>query len=395
MIHRESMRMNQAGVVSLKKQEQLKMEHKHSPCLVVLLLLVIAWTILPQSLAQTAGDQVRAVAESDRTLWNGVTVSVDGRIFVNFPPLSPRPHESVGEIGQDGKSHPYPAGEWNRWEPGKPVEHAFVGTNAVRVGPDGALWVVDTGTPSFGAETLPNAPKIVRIDLQQNLVTRTYPLGPDAARPNSYIDDIRFHGHLAYLTDAGVPGIIVIDLTTGKTRRVLDHDRSTTGTRPIVVDGEIVRGSDDEALLISTDQMEVSPDGKWLYFQPLAGPMYRIATKWIDDPLIAPANVARHVKFWYDTPPLGGTAIDRAGNLYLEDLTSDSILKLTPDRHLTKVIQDNRFHWVDAPWIKDGELYLPEAQLDRAEQFHHGRSMILWPLHIYTYRLTADDPFKN
>ena len=369
------------------------MEHKCLPRLVVLTMLVIGWTTLPQSVAQIAGDRLQAVAQSDRTIWNGVTVSADGRIFVNFPALSPRPHESVGEIGQDGKSHPYPAGEWNRWGPGKPVEHAFVGTNAVRVGPDGSLWVVDTGTPSFGAETLPNAPKIVRIDLQQNLVTRIYPLGPEAALRNSYIDDIRFHGHLAYLTDAGVPGIIVLDLTTGKTRRVLDHDRSTTGTRPIVVDGETVRGSDDKPLLINTDQMEVSPDGKWLYFQPLAGPMYRVATKWIDDPLIA--NVARHVAFWYDTPPLGGTAIDAAGNLYLEDLTSDSILKLTPERHLTAVIQDHRLHWVDAPWIRDGKIYLPEAQLDRAEQFHHGRSMTQWPLHIYTYQLTRDDRFKN
>jgi len=369
------------------------MERKSSPCLVVLIMLVIGWTTLPQSPAQTAGDRLQAVGQSDRTIWNGVTVSADGRIFVNFPALSPRPHESVGEVGQDGKSHPYPAGEWNSWEPGKPVEHAFVGTNAVRVGPDGALWVVDTGTPSFGAETLPNAPKIVRIDLQQNSVTRIYPLGPKAALPNSYIDDIRFHGHLAYLTDAGVPGIIVLDLTTGKTRRVLDHDRSTTGTRPIVVDGEIVLGSDDKPLLINTDQMEVSPDGKWLYFQPLAGPMYRVATKWIDDPLIA--NVARHVAFWYDTPPLGGTAIDAAGNLYLEDLTSDSILKLTPDQHLTRVIQDHRLHWVDAPWIRDGKLYLPEAQLDRAEQFHHGHSMIQWPLHIYTYQLTLDDPMRE
>jgi hypothetical protein len=46
---------------------------------------------------------------------------------VNFPPLSSRPLQSIGEIGSDGKSHPYPGGEWNTWQPGKPVEHAFVG----------------------------------------------------------------------------------------------------------------------------------------------------------------------------------------------------------------------------------------------------------------------------
>lgn len=78
---------------------------------------------------------------------------------------------------------------------------------------------------------------------------------------HSYVDDIRFHGHRAYLTDAGVPGIIVLDLVTGRARRVLDHDKSTTGTRPIVVDGEMVRGTDGKPILLNTDQMEVSPDG--------------------------------------------------------------------------------------------------------------------------------------
>lgn len=95
------------------------------------------------------------------------------------------------------------------------METAFVGTNSIRIGPEGDLWVVGTGTPSFGAETLPGAPKIVRIDLERNAVVRIYPLAPDAALRKSYVDDIRFHGRLAYLTDAGVPGIIVLDLVTG------------------------------------------------------------------------------------------------------------------------------------------------------------------------------------
>lgn len=95
--------------------------------------------------------------------------------------------------------------------------------------------------------------------------------------------------------------------------------------------------------------MEVSPEGRWLYFQPLAGPMYRIATESIDDSAVDPSSVAQHVTFWYDTPPLGGTAIDATGNLYLEDLTDDSIRKLTSDRQISTVIQDRRLHWADAP----------------------------------------------
>lgn len=341
--------------------------------------------------AAAPGDRLEVVAQSDQAVWNGVAVGADGRVFVNFPALSPRPIQAVGVIGTDGKSHPFPGGEWNQWEPGKPVESAFVGTNAIRIGPEGDLWVVDTGAPSFGADTLPGATKIIRIDLKRNAVTRVYPLDSKAALRRSYVDDIRFHGHLAYLTDAGVPGIIVLDLVTGNTRRVLDHDRSTTGSRPIVVDGTVIRSSDGKPLLLNTDQMEVSPDGRWLYFQPLAGPMYRIATRWIDDPAVASKTVSRHVTFWFNTPPLGGTAIDAQGNLYLEDATSDSILKLTPERHLSTLIQDHRLHWADAPWIWNGSIYLPEAQIDRIPQFHNGHSEIKWPLHIYKMKLNSTD----
>jgi len=339
--------------------------------------------------AQSQHDPLQVLGISEDKIWNGITVSDDGRIFVNFPAISPRPIQAVGEIGADKRSHPYPGGDWNSWVPGKPVEHAFVGTNSVRIGPDGALWVVDTGSPSFGKEVLPNATKIVKIDLSTNIVSRVYPLGSDVVKSKSYIDDIRFHGETAYLTDAGVPGILVLDLTTGKVRRVLDHDPSTTGTREIKVNGEVLLGPDGKPLMQHADQMEVTPDGQWLHFQPLAGPMSRIATRWLDDPGIQPGELLTKIEPWFNTGSLGGTAIDSNGDLYLEDLNTSSILKLTPDRKLSIVFHDARLHWVDAPWIQDGWLYLPEAQLDRAAQFHQQQSKVQWPLHLYRLRLAA------
>jgi hypothetical protein len=87
-----------------------------------------------------------------------------------------------------------------------------------------------------------------------------------------------------------------------------------------------------------------------------------------------PTSLSKHVEFWYNTPPLGGTAMDATGNIYLEDLKNDSILKLSPKRQITTVIEDHRLHWVDAPWILNGFLYLPEAQVDRIAQFHNGHT---------------------
>jgi hypothetical protein len=88
--------------------------------------IAIGWT---SEVAVTAGDRFEAIAQREHTIWNGVRVSADGRIFAKFPPLSSGPLESVGEIGRDSKSHAYPGVE--SLGARKAVEHAFVGTNAV------------------------------------------------------------------------------------------------------------------------------------------------------------------------------------------------------------------------------------------------------------------------
>ncbi len=87
---------------------------------------------------------------------------------------------------------------------------------------------MDTGSPAFGGNPLPGGAKLVRIDPATDRVDRVVPLGPGLAPPGSYVDDIRFNGSHAYLTDAGKPGIIVVDLVTGTGRRVLDGHPAAT-----------------------------------------------------------------------------------------------------------------------------------------------------------------------
>ena len=69
-------------------------------------------------------------------------------------------------------------------------------------------------------------------------------------------------------------------------------------------------------LCFHADQLEVSPDGKWLNVQPLAGPLYRVES--LDGPSVTAAGLSRSVELWYGTNALGGTAMDSMGNVYLE-----------------------------------------------------------------------------
>lgn len=78
---------------------------------------------------------------------------------------------------RDGKPVPFPDQHWNGRTPGQDGADRFVGVNAIRIGPDGALWVVDRGGPGIGKPLAPYGPKLVRIDLASNTAARVYDLG--------------------------------------------------------------------------------------------------------------------------------------------------------------------------------------------------------------------------
>ncbi|WP_428376096.1 L-dopachrome tautomerase-related protein [Lichenicoccus sp.] len=341
--------------------------------------------------AAPATDPLTLVGSSDQLAWNGVAIAPDGRVFVEFPRTTGSPGPSLAVLGRDNSLAAYPGGTWNEWSSTGKADpaQAFVGLNAVHLAPDNSLWAVDTGAPGFGKQALPGATKLVRMDPARNTVTRVYVLPPDVLEPKSMIGDVRFHGSLAYITDAGSPGLIVLDLATGSARRLLDHDPSTTAPRPILVDGEILKGPDNKPAMIHAGALEVTPDGAFLYYQPLCGPLYRIPTALLDDPKATPQAVAAGVQFWYDTPALGGTAIGPDGTLYLEDVENDSVLALDAHRALTTILHDRRLHWAAAPVLRDGVLTLPVPQLDRAALFHHGHSQIQYPVQLFARPLPA------
>ncbi|OUJ08856.1 L-dopachrome tautomerase-related protein [Acetobacter sp. DsW_059] len=321
--------------------------------------------------------------------WNAVALA-GGRVFVAGPRWTGFSGPTVGLLTKSKEIEPFPDADWNGWQPGQDATHRFVSVNALHVAPDGTLWVVDTGTPSFGGTLVLGGAKLVRIDPVTGHVLRIYPLGPEIAQAGSYIDDIRFNGTYAYLTDAGKAALIVLDIKTGKARRVLDNDISTRARsdRPIIMDGHIVESHPHQPLLVSVDPLEVSPDGKWLYFGPLEGPWSQVPTALLDDPNVSSADLSAAVQPWADLPPIGGSTMDTAGNLYFTNLKDNGVYRRDVSGRVTRLISDPRLHWADAPFLAPGgRLWLPVAQLDRLPMFHDERSRIQQP-----FLLVSIDP---
>lgn len=335
--------------------------------------------------AQSKAPTLTVAAESAEMIWNAVAVD-RGRIFVAGPRWTGSKGPALARIDGQGRPQPYPDDGWNGWRPGADAASAFVNINAIHLDRKGSLWVVDTGTPAFGGDPLPGAAKLVEIDLAADRVARVYPLEPEIAKPGSYVDDIRFKGEIGYLTDAGRPGLIVLDLATGRARRVLDDHRSTTAPpdRPIVLDGAVLKAPDGSPLRVHSDPLELSPDGVWLYFGPLTGPWSRIETRWLDDPAVPPAELAAKVESWADIPPVGGTAMAANGDFYFTDLAEDALKRRAADGTVSTVIEDRRLHWVDAPYIDTaGAIWLPVPQMDRVALFNGGTPKTRWPIQLF------------
>lgn len=344
--------------------------------------LAMAFALTGCASHQSKTAALEVALQSQEKIWNAVA-HFEGQTYVSGPRWAADSGPQLSIVDTQGRRAAYPDPAWNAWAPTKDASQAFVNINALRLEKT-TLWVVDTGAAEFGGDPIPNGAKLVAIDLTKKRVTRTYLFSAEVARPGSYIDDVRFQGNYAFLTDAGNAGIIVLDLLSGTARRVLDGHQSVSagGDREIVLSGHSVKAPGGSALRVHADPLEV--DGQWLYYGPLQGPWSKVLISDLVAPDLTPAQLASRVKPFADLPPTGGTVMDAKGNLYYSDLAHDAIRVRRPDGSIETLVVDPRLHWVDAPFLdKDGMLWLPAAQMDRVSLFNDGTARIQWPMTIF------------
>lgn len=145
--------------------------------------LLVAWTLVFQSTSAqtfTGPEDPRVQVElALNTPCNGVSLTPEGRLFLVYARVDGSKGPQVVEYDRStNKSTPYPDSEWNSYKTGdNPATH-FLGVNAQRIGPDGALWIVDKGATAIGEPVdLPYGPKVVKVDVSTNKVSRVYALG--------------------------------------------------------------------------------------------------------------------------------------------------------------------------------------------------------------------------
>jgi sugar lactone lactonase YvrE len=330
----------------------------------------------------------------------GVTVTERGRIFVNFPRWTEDSPISVAELMKDGSLRPYPDQQWNAWrnvlrDEISPGDH-WVCVQSVVADGRGSVWVVDAAAPAVDG-IVPEGPKLVRIDLASDRVTQVIRFGQDVAIPGSYMNDVRFSkdGKYAYLTDSGQRGaLVVVDLATGKARRVLDGHPSTQPEPGVVVstDGRPLRYPDGRKVLFAADSIALSSDDAWLYWKPLTGnTLYRIQTTVLAGAGLAGEDVSPAVQPYGAVGPTDGFWIARGTDILFVTAIQDNAVKARnlaqgPAGTLRTVIQDPRLRWPDTfSQGPDGSLYVTTSRIQDSAFFNRDAPLALptqlWRLH--------------
>lgn len=304
----------------------------------------------------TTAEKVSAIRGVQTT---GVTVTTAGRVFTNAPNWRDGVPFAVAEVNPDsGEYQPYPNTAINRCVANSSVQDdCFLAVQSVVASGD-KLYVLDTRNPKF--QGVVDTPRIFVFDLNDDKLERVLLLDDASYHRDSYINDLRIDeaaGRI-YMTDSGHPGLVVYDLRTGHSFRVLDDHESTRAEQGyLTIDGKQWRNT------VHSDGIALDRENQQLYFHTLTGyTLYAINTR----QLIPGADAPKHVRKVATTSAPDGMILDHKGNLYYADLENHKILYRDRAGNTHTLLEGDKVRWADTFSIHDGMLYYTNSRIHQA-----------------------------
>ena len=339
------------------------------------------------------------VASFGKSMAIGLSVNSENRIFVAFPNYDGDGHLALAEI-KDGKLQAYPNTEWNTKD-GGPYDSHLVRVQDLFVDAQDYLWVLDSrpapASNIFGGEQKQQDGqfKLVKINTNTNAVEKTF-LFEDLEKSKSALNDVRVdtEKNLAYLSDPGLAAVVVLDLSTGKSRTVLQGTKYTLADDIVLTyDGIEMKSQAGRPFSSHVNGIALTHDFKYFYFKPINKEnLYRIETQQLANATLSPEELEASVEDMGEVGITHGLIADKKGNIYLTTSTSYSISYLSAaDGKVHQLVKDSRLLWPDSFGIgTDGYLYFTCAQLQRLPQWNNGEDKTEYPYEVYKVKLGSE-----
>jgi sugar lactone lactonase YvrE len=313
-----------------------------------------------------------------------VAVASNGRLFFTIHPESrPDVVKLVEWVG--GQAVPYPDEE---------RQSLFDTPLGVRIDRQDRLWVLDHGHHGIGR------PRLLAFDLANGEIVHDIAFDRDAAPMGSFLNDLAIDGpgETVYISDVSFvrksPAIVVVDVATGGSRRILEKHRSVTAqnwlietpTRPMAYLGGFI------TLEAGVDGIALSRDGEWLFYAAMNHThAFRLRIADVKNAALNAPALAANADAFGRKPLSDGLTTDLDGNLFITDVEHGAVHRMTPDGRLETMIRSNRVRWADAlSFGPDGWLYLADSaipDLMMRSKAHIGASA---PFAIYRFRPGTD-----
>lgn len=349
--------------------------------------LIFSLLVTVSAIAQQ--PKLRSVYQDNTYQFTGVAMSAKGRLFVTYPRWSDTYKYGVVEV-VNGQARPFPDEETNNWQPGQDGKNKWVCVQTAFVDDNDYLYIVDPAAPKLG-KVYDGSAKVVKYDLNTNQAVKTYRF-PGTIDDQSYLNDIRVDTkkQVAYLTNSGTGGIVILDLNTGKSRQVLQAHKSVHPDPYVkfIIDGRELK-KQGQPVAFQSDGIALSPDRNDLYYKTISDKkLFRIKTAALNDSTLTGQQLAAAVEDLGNIANTDGMIFDSKGNLYLGDPTTYSMIQVTTDLKSHTWISDPRLIWPDTYSVtKQGYIYITTSQIQKQPDYNEGVNKRTSPYEVYQVKL--------
>ncbi|PYD64611.1 L-dopachrome tautomerase-related protein [Gluconacetobacter entanii] len=338
------------------------------------------------------------VARFDGPGPSGVAVTPGRRIFVGFPRHAVNhTGATLAELRDDG-IHAYPDAQWSL-PSDRPPAQRLMSVHGMTTDTRGRLWCIDDGKLA-GLPLAPGAAKVIGIDPATNTIFSNIVLRPGIVLPDSHMNDLRVdlkHGAAGtvYVTDSSFgmsPALVVVDIATGRQRRVLAQHHATQAERGFmaVVEGRplVFDPPRHKPAFVwgGADGITLSPDSGTLYFCPLTSRrLYSISTALLSDFSTTEAQLAQAVRDEGEKGVADGLATDGQGRIYTTNFEHDAIFRRNVDGSFDTMVRDPRVLSPDGIFVDGGDVYCTLGQWNRLGGLNGGHDLRVPPYYLIRF----------
>ncbi|CAM4231279.1 L-dopachrome tautomerase-related protein [Corallococcus exiguus] len=264
--------------------------HRKVGVLALALASLTAWAEDAVDFSTRPTGTLEVVARFDGPGPSGIAITPDGRMFVGFPRHA-EDHKgaTLAELVR-GTLVPFPNAAMSL-PSNAPAAQRLLSVHGMTTDNKGNVWVIDDGKRA-GIQGIPDGgAKVVGFNPTTREVIASVVIRAPAMLPDSHLNDLRVdltHGAkgTAYITDSSFgtsPALVVVDVATGRQRRVLATHPSTQPEQDFlaVLEGKPLRFDPKHPTFPvgGADGIALSTDSRRLYYAPLTSRrLYSIPT---------------------------------------------------------------------------------------------------------------------